>query len=306
LRVTNKYNHLIFFSCFCIMMHEATGSSNFRDTVQTSTFQQAIEYLDGLPEIDSSHFWPNVSPELFMENLQAYVRTPLKTFESKGTNFCSYTALSWLPIQYNPLGFVKFMVKLYQEGKATMGRVNFSPGWAVRQTAGTLRYKGILDISPASQMWFLSLADHFKGYLNFFNRKFNKGDENTLWAATNFAKFNRMLRKLFPWKIRARGSDLIKPGNIDDIYTHLEERLKTGTVFLYLNNRLLYKKKHVVTRFGIPTHFIVLLELRRNGDKIDMVYMDYGRKTLQQVSPGFLKKIIFGITHCKNKPVNVF
>ena len=146
-------------------------------------------------------------------------------------------------------------------------------------------------------MWFLSLADHFKGYLNFFNRRFDKGDENTLWASTNFAKFNRMVRRLFNYKVKARGSDLLRPW-IGNIYQYLKERSAKGPVFLYLNNRLLYKKKHTISRFGIPTHFVLLLDIYTSPDgKINMVYWDYGKKTLQQVTPRLLKKIIFGITH---------
>jgi hypothetical protein len=166
--------------------------------------------------------------------------------------------------------------------------------------AGSLKYKGILDINPATQMWLLTMADHFKGYLNILNHRYQPGDENTVWASTNFAKFNRMLRKLFNWKVKARGADLVRP-SIGDLPAFLEERMKTGTVFLYLNNRLLYKKRHVATRMGIPTHYVVLKHISREGDKINILYMDGGRKTMQQISPALLKKIVYGITWCTNK-----
>ena len=189
------------------------------------------------------------------------------------------------------------MITLYQKGKAKMGKVVFRPSEAIKKEAGLLKYKGALDISPAGQIWYLILADHFKGYLNFFNRRFDKGDENTLWASTNFAKFNRMLRKLFNLKVHARGSDLIRPW-VSDTYSYLNNLSKKGPVFLYLNNRLLYKKKHIVTtRFGIPTHFVLLLDIYKTTDnKINIIYWDYGKKTLQQVNSRLLRKIIFGIT----------
>jgi hypothetical protein len=106
-----------------------------------------------------------------------------------------------------------------------------------------------------------------------------------------------MLRKLFDLKVHARGSDLIRPW-ISDTYTYLNNLSKKGPVFLYLNNRLLYKKKHVVTtRFGIPTHFVLLLDIYKTTDnKINIIYWDYGKKTLQQVNSRLLRKIIFGIT----------
>jgi hypothetical protein len=266
------------------------------DSDRISTQQQAIAFLDSLQKLDSSKHWPNVDPELFLQNLRTFAIYPLRFYEGKGTNFCAYSALTYIPLNYDPLGFSRFMVTLYQDGKARMGKVFFKPSGAVKKEAGLLKYKGALDISPAGQIWFLSLADHFKGYLNFFNRRFHPGDENTLWASTNFAKFNRMLRKLFNLKAHARGADLVRPW-VSNIYEYLQKRSANGPIFLYLNNRLLYKKKHIVTRFGIPTHFVLLLDIYKAGDnKVNIIYWDYGKKSLQQVSPRLLRKIIFGIT----------
>jgi hypothetical protein len=97
-------------------------------------------------------------------------------------------------------------------------------------------------------------------------------------------------------KVRAKGADLIRPW-VRNIYSYLVDRAEQGPVFLYLNNRLLYKKRHVVTRFGIPTHFVLLLDIYQSPDgRINIIYWDYGKKTLQQVDAALLRKIIFGIT----------
>lgn len=267
-----------------------------KDTTRISTQEQAIAFLDSIQQLDSSKYWPNVDPVLFLHNLRTFAITPLRFYEGKGTNFCAYSALTYIPLNYDPLGFSQFMINLYQRGRAKMGKVMFRPSAAVRKEAGMIKYKGSLDISPAGQIWFLSLADHFKGYLNIFNRRFDKGDENTLWASTNYAKFNRMLRKLFDLKVHAKGADLIRPW-VNDTYSYLVEKAARGPVFLYLNNRLLYKKRHVATRFGIPTHFVLLMDIYRSEDgKINIIYWDYGKKTLQQVDAPLLRKIIFGIT----------
>ena len=69
-------------------------------------------------------------------------------------------------------------------------------------------------------------------------------------------------------------------------------------VFLYLNNRLLYKKNHVKMRLGIPTHYVVLTDILKEGDDITIIYWDAGRKTLQQVDASFLNSIIYGISYC--------
>lgn len=275
-----------------------TGNTPRRDTISTSSATQAIAYLNNIKGLDSSKYWPNIDPTLLWQNLNNSVRGPLKSFEGKNTNFCAYTALSYILLRYDPMGFAKFIIDLYQKGEARMGKELIKPDKRVKKAAGTMKYKGELDMNHLGQMWFLSLADHFKGYLNFFNQHYNEGDENTLWASTNFAKFNRMLRRLYGYKVTGRGSDLIKP-HINDIYDYLQLRIQKGTVFLYLNNRVLYKKNHEVSRFGIPTHYVVLTNINKEADgRLTIIYWDAGRKTLQQVSPSLLNRVIYGITYC--------
>jgi len=297
----NKYILILFFAVF-YSAAALQAQLPVDSLVKLSKQERAISFLDSLGQLAPSPHWPNVDADLFLVNLRTFALTPLRFYEGKGTNFCAYSAITYIPLNYDPEGFSRFMVTLYRDGKARMGKVWFRPGTAIRTEAGLIRYKGALDISPAGQMWFLCLADRFKGYLNTFNRHFDKGDENTLWASTNFAKFNRMIRRLFLFEVHAKGSDLIRPP-VKDLYSYLSEKISEGPIFLYLNNRLLYKKKHVGTRFGIPTHYVLLLDIYKSpDDRINIVYWDYGKKTLQQVPARLLKKIIFGITHFNPVP----
>ena len=275
-------------------------------TLAGSTREQALDYLERTKLPDSSAFWPNVKRHLFIENLKANIIAPLAIYQGSNTNFCGYAALSYLPLQNDPLLYTRFMLALYADGKASWGREKFTPSDEVLLAAGTLRFKGILDIRPADQMWFLILADHFRGYLNFFWRRFKPGAEDTFWAAVNYGKFNRMIRDLAGYHVEASGSDIFRP-HFKDLYGHLTECLKTGTTYLYVNNTYLHKKNHNKGRFrnSFPTHFIVLTDIRRiegesnsEGDMVDIVYWDYGGRTLRQVSLRFLKKIIFGVSHC--------
>ena len=273
------------------------------DTVYTSTRQEAITFIDKIQSLEPSLFWPNVKPALFLQNLKTTIYQPLSIYPGRGTNFCGYGALSYLLLQDDPLGYTKFLLQLYKDGKATFGKVVFTPSASIMKAAGTLKYKGILDIRPAEQMWFLVLADHFKGYLNIFNRKYDPGDEDRFWASVNYAKFNRMVKNLLHYKIIARGADLIRP-KVGDLYENMSEKLKTGIVVLYINNRIVHKKNHVAIKLGIPTHFIILQQITKVDGLITLVYWDYGSRTLMQLSPSFLKKIVFGITYCTKQGIN--
>lgn len=267
------------------------------DTTVTSTQQQAIEFIDAIKQIEKSAYWPNIKPALFLQNLKTTIHDPVSIYAGNGTNFCGYAALTYLLLLDDPLGYSKLMIQLYREGKAVFGNTHLNPSSTIKKAAGLLRFKGIMDIHPADQMWFLSLAGHFKGYLNILNRKYDPGDEDRLWAAVNYAKFNRMVRNLLHYKTRARGADLMRP-HVGDLYNNISKKMETGTVVLFINNRIVHKKNHVKLKLGVPTHFIVAEKISKQNDTITFVYWDYGGKTLLQLSPAFFKRIVFGITYC--------
>jgi len=99
------------------------------------------------------------------------------------------------------------------------------------------------------------------------------------------------------YKIKAVGSDLIRPG-IKDVYEYLRQAVQTGTTFLYVNNTYLHVKNHNKSRFSFPTHYLVLTEIQKTDDVLTIIYWDYGGRTLRQVTPDFLKKILYGVTCC--------
>ena len=198
-------------------------------------------------------------------------------------------------MQDDPLGYITLLIQLYNEGKATFRNVLLDPSPAIKLEAGDLKYKGVLDINPAEQMWFLTLADHYKGYINFFNRKFNPGDENRFWASVNYGKFNRMTKELLNYDSESIGADLMRP-RIASLYNYISERMKTGTVVLFINNRIVHKKDHIKIKLAVPTHFIVAEKISIEKDIITFIYWDYGHRTQLQVSTAFFKRIVFGIT----------
>lgn len=285
---------------FNINTAKASYKIDPNDTTPVSTQQEAILYFNQIKILKQSNYWPNVDPQSFLKNIKENIYKPLTIYEGSNTNFCGYAALSYLPLHDDPLGYLKVMLQLYQTGKAHMGKVFINPSVEIRKAAGTLKFKGELDVRPADQMWFLCIADHFKGYVNFFNKKYDAGDENTFWASVNYKKFNNMVRQLFNYKVDANGWDLIHP-HIDDLYEYVSDKMKSGTTVLYLNNAYLYKKKHNMLRPGIPTHYVILLNLTRKDDLITITYWDYGYRSLRQITTRFFKKIVFGISHCTFK-----
>jgi hypothetical protein len=299
LHVKFIYSIIIFLGCLCsFIFAKATDNA---DTTAFSTKAQAIAYIEKITELKESRHWPNIKPALFLANLKLNIYNPLGIYEGTNTNFCGPAAMSYLPLNFDPLGFVTFMVELYNNGEASIRKENFNPSAAIHKIAGTLVFKGVLDVRPADQLWFLCVADHFKGYVNFLNNTFQPGDEDSFWASVNLAKFSGMIKKLYNYNVDVTGADLIRP-RIKDLYTFTRTAfLSGGTVFLFLDNRYLTKKNHVHFRPAVPTHFITVLDIYMTGDLITLIYWDYGGVTLRQVTPDFLKKITFGVLHCTKK-----
>lgn len=296
------FNNSKLFILLCNLFFLPTSSASVLNTEQfilsgpvTSTQQQAITYLEKIKVLEPSTHWPNIKPVLFLQNLKNNIQNTFSPYPGKGTNFCGYGALTYLFLQDDPLGYVKLLMQLYRDGKATFGDSYFEPSDAIKQEAGKLKYKGSLDINPAEQMWYLTLADHYKGYLNIFNRNYDPGDENLFWASVNYAKFNRMTRKLLNYKSVARGADVVRP-RVGDLYDYISTQMIKSTMVLFINNRIVHKKDHITIKLGVPTHFIVVEKISRQDDLITLTYWDYGSKTQMQLSAAFLKRIVFGIT----------
>ena len=289
--------------CLCYNVQAIPIHDSLITPQVTSTQQQAIAYINTIKELKTSTYWPNINPVLFLRNLKTIIREPISVYAGQGTNFCGYGALTYILLKDDPLGYAKLLLQLFRDGKATFGKVEFDPSDAIKKGAGLIKYAGRLDINPAEQLWYLTLAGHYKGYLNIFNRKYDPEDESTFWASVNYAKFNRMVRKLLRYNVDARGADLIRPHS-SNIYENISAKLKTGIVVLYINNRILHKKKLEKIKLAIPTHFVILREIRKVDNTITLVYWDYGGNTLLEVRPYFLKKIIFGISHCTKTAVH--
>jgi len=158
----------------------------------------------------------------------------------------------------------------------------------------TFEGKGKLELNHADQLWLLSLADHFKGYMNSFDKKYDRGDENKTWASVTLAKFNRMARKLGGFKTHVVGSDLIRPSGKNNL-AYIQNELSNGSVILFVNSKFLHPSKFRIYNLRMPTHFIVLYNIEVVDHVIGIKYWDYGLKTVQLMSEKRLQKLIYGI-----------
>lgn len=288
-----------FFILLFITVQEssAQNATPISDSALKIAKRRALEILETMDTTIKSEIWPHINPSLFYANVRNNILYPDKINQGNNNNFCSYAAISHLLMQYQPDVYTKMILSLYKKGSIQLySRRILKPSKRVRQAAGALKNNGELNVLHADQMWFLSMADGFKGYINLFNRRYNTGDENTLWAASNYHKFNRMLRAFGGYKVHTAGSDLIRPG-IRDIFGYLNTQLKKGVVMLYINSSLMYPHRFKWLNFPAPSHFVILYELTRLANGLYKIrYWDYGLKTEQFISGRRLRKTIYGVS----------
>lgn len=281
------------FCCFVYFIQFAAAAQT-NSGLHITKKQQALALLQQT-ELSKSIHWQNVNPDLFLANLKRNIEQPVFLYAGRNTNFCGYAAVGYILLREDPAGYVQFMLDLYKNGKATYANVLYKPGNAVQKTAGTIIYEGELDRNDADQMFFFTLADHYKGYLNSLYLRYKQNHELGLWAATNLSKFNRMLRAMMQTEIRCIGYDLVRVKQ-KHLVDSLQKKLLHGDVFLYLNNSVLRKKNHNKVKKHIPTHYIVLKSIAEENGLITLTYWDAGFTTQRQIDKKALYSMLFGIS----------
>ncbi|RXK61925.1 hypothetical protein ESA94_02630 [Lacibacter luteus] len=286
------YSRLLFCCLYWLVVFAAAAQTH--SNTYADKKQQALSLVKQIT-LTKSNSWPNVNPDLFLANLKRNIERPVFLYAGRNTNFCSYAAVGYILLEQDPSGYVQFMLDLYTNGEALYANTTYKPAEAVRKTAGTILYEGELDRNDADQVFFFTLADHYKGYLNILHLKYKRDGELGLWAATNLAKFNRMLRAMMQTEIRCIGYDLVRVKQ-KHLVDSLQKKLAQGDVFLYLNNGILRKKNHNKVKKHIPTHYVVLKSIVEENGHITMTYWDAGFTTQRQIDTKALYSMLFGIS----------
>lgn len=272
---------------FCVAQSFAT------QRIYLSRQESALLILSRLDTSVSNPLWPSISAAALYHNLQENILNPERICQGHYTNFCAYAALTVLLARENPEAYARSMVDLYSTGETRIQGKQIRPAASIRKMAGTMQGKGLLNLNPADQLWFLSISDVYKGYLN-IDRNFHPGDENKSWAICNIGKFNRMARALGGFTVASYGTDLFRPFGKNNA-AFIREQVNKGTVVLYVNSQYLHPQKSPFFMLRTPTHYIILHDIQEKEGMVELTYWDYGFKTFQQITPKQLREMTFGI-----------
>lgn len=270
-----KFTH-IFVWCFLLFSLAPTivyAQYSYHDIAARSTQAEALAFVEELKGLGRSEYWPQVDPEKFVRNLHENIASPERLYQGNRTNFCGYASLTYLFLKRDPLGYATSLVELYKEGSTRCFRAILQPGIDVRQEAGVMMDRRHLNDQHADQLWFLTLADKFKAYLNYWDEKFQSGKENTIWAAVTFNKFNRMVKEILGINAMSDYKPLVR-GHTKTLVERLELGLKEGEIVLYVDKNF---KRNTWKEYLLPSHFVILSDLQHlNGDSLTLTFWEYG------------------------------
>lgn len=281
------------FLCFLLL------TTLINNRLIASDIDKSIHKLDSLYRLSDTSYWPNVDREQFFNNLRFNLNHSIHFYQGHGTNFCGQAVVTLYLLRKEPEFYISMMYNLYTQGKLILhNNIVHNVSKVVVAHVGRLTNAGLLDKNVADQMLLLSMSDNYKGYLNFFTKKYTPGGESSLWSSTNYATFNHMLADFTGQKIHAKGSDLIRP-SIADLYGYIKSKLDSNVVFIYLNNRVLYPTRYFNINMPIPTHYVLLDSIIFDKDVYVIKYWDYGLITKIAVDEKIFEKLIYGITYIK-------
>ncbi len=128
--IKSNYFHLSYkpvILLFLFLLSKEKGIAGILLSEINSTKKEALAFIDKIDQSKENTLWPNVKPKLFYDNLKLDLEKPMSFYPGRSTNFCAYGALSFLIMEKDPLGYVKFMNELYDKGEATFNNNHFKP-----------------------------------------------------------------------------------------------------------------------------------------------------------------------------------
>ena len=150
------------------------------------------------------------------------------------------------------------------------------------------------------QMTLMTLADRYKSYINFFNKSYDPGDEESLWASGTIGKFNTVVRD-FGCQPQSWGKDATYLWSNDKGKIIQQETAQGKDIVLFVNSSAL---KGTVDKSSnqIGTHFIRIKDFKNTGSDYQFKYWDYGKTqwTEKTISQQNFWTATFGIISLKH------
>jgi hypothetical protein len=248
-------------------------------------------YLDSL----------KVSKQMWADALREWLLDPDDINPTSLTNFCGKAPLGVLIGTENPVGLARLMIDLYDDG---IGQYDNGHDTVTLKLSRRLQQRMQLHIKGVSYSYdedqtinpvFATLAYAWSEQYNWgWDKKYDIGDENKIWAGTPLEVEKRILHDFFGYEVRQFGSDFLTNSvPLDRVKAALD--VPNQQVFLLVNSRVLHNLSKV-GRWMVGTHYIGLqkLEWLNEGEQVQVVWWEYGRIFEQIFDSRAFRRMIAG------------
>ena len=241
-----------------------------------------------------------VTKKMWLKSLRAMINEPEDINATSETNFCSKAPLSVLIAKENPVGFAQLMIDLYKVGKGQYfnGRdtimLELSPRllnqMALNITGISYSYTEKQTINPV----FATLAYALTQKYNWgWDKKYDVGDENKVWAATPLIVENNMIKHFCGYRNYTFGFDFLTNSiDLDKLKEAIDNK---NHIYLLVNSQLLHNLSKI-GRWVIGTHYIDIkkIDFLKKGKELRVVWWEYGRIFEQTFERSAFRGLIAG------------
>ena len=247
-------------------------------------------YLDSL----------KISKQKWVEGLRKMITEPEQINPTSLTNFCGKAPLGVLISKENPVGLAHLMIDLYDDGigKYYNGIDSISlilPKRMKEQmklniSGISYSYDDDQVINPVFATFAYVLTDNYNWG---WDKKYDVGDENKVWAGSTLGVEKRVLDRFFGYNVQTFGSNFLSNTiNLDKVKEAVDNK---NHVYLLVNSRLLHNLSKA-GRWLIGTHYIDVrkIDFGNKGKRIKVVWWEYGKLFEQTFETKVFKRFVAG------------
>lgn len=270
-------------------------------------------------KLEQSTHWKSIVPDDFLKNLEENIKNPDRIAQGYGTNFCGTAQILHQLVEKDPLGYVKSMIDMYNQGSSEYRGVYMYTDNEILTAGGNLKYgpnpahKGASGLTnhPADQMFLLALTNTYKNWLNTFSGYYSfdkttgqgsEGRDFPAWAGTSFGKFETFAEKFLGYRLNSIGGTT--PGQRpflektnEEVLSYFNAELQKGTVVFFRNKIFVDGFAHWYSNALPGSHYMRIhsISLSADGQQFKLKTWDYGKVRNLTIGTTTFKSSVMGV-----------
>jgi hypothetical protein len=241
--------------------------------------QKALDVIDGFAPRPDLRIWNTALKECFCSDLRQRVMDP-SGIQQGTAGLCGPASMLFALADRDPLGYVKFIIDLYEKGEACLGKLQVKPSKALLAAPIPA---GVPDVDWIPMAALRNSENAFFDYVK----------------DTNYFAGMTLPHEMAAWFKALGYQDVVEHcrvfGNKGWFNAHRasEHRRKGYNVTLLVNAKLMYAAQMKFDSL-VPNHWVGLTsEIRLQSDRVSLEVFSWGQRRYQIPEYGTLEKADF-------------